>query len=305
LFDSIASTGAASEQNCYWNIEAAYEFLVKVRQIAPEQIILYGRSLGSGPSSYLAAKTAEDGRPVGGLILHSPFLSVYRVAIDTKSTLIGDMFPNLDKLPKVLCPVLIIHGTDDKIVPFWHAHDLLASVPPQFRAYPFFAEGMGHNNVEVKMRDHYIATIQHFLGCYITSSSGEILPPAPIPVQDRAQVDVFTSNPCTIRINSLWFSGGSANIIQDAVKSNRETVRLRNNINEDELRDEVATVYREDDNRTVCTKMSAKSLQTVPTSQTCPTDEDERSAPSKNEKPRKKHMKFWKNSAAFSNKMKP
>jgi hypothetical protein len=250
---------------------------VKVRQIAPEQIILYGRSLGSGPSCHLAAKTAQDGRPVGGLILHSPFMSVYRVAIDTKSTLMGDMFPNVENVPNVLCPVLIIHGTHDNIVPFWHAHDLLAAVPPQFRAYPFFAEGMGHNNVEVYMRDHYVATIKRFLECYITSSAGEILPPAPIPVEDRAQVEILSSNPCTVRINSMWFGGSGASCVQSAVKSNRETQEIRRNVDEDDLRDEVASVYREDDNRSLHTKMSNKSMQSVPTAQTAETDEDERS----------------------------
>ena len=73
------SNGSPTEKNCYADIEAAYRYLLEVRRIPPEQIVLYGRSLGSGPSCYLAAKTAREGRSVGGVILQSPLLSAYRL----------------------------------------------------------------------------------------------------------------------------------------------------------------------------------------------------------------------------------
>lgn len=78
----------------YRNIEAAYKYLRVVRNIPACQIILYGRSLGSGPSCYLASKTALEGDSVGGLILHSPFLSVYKVVADLGFHLVGDLFNN-------------------------------------------------------------------------------------------------------------------------------------------------------------------------------------------------------------------
>ena len=78
----------------YRNIEAAYNYLRQVHSIPASQIILYGRSLGSGPSCYLAAKTALQGESVGGLILHSPFLSVYKVVADFGFDMLGDMFNN-------------------------------------------------------------------------------------------------------------------------------------------------------------------------------------------------------------------
>ena len=110
------SNGTASEDNCYNDIDAAYKYLTEVRRIQPEQIVLYGRSLGSGPSCYLASKTATCGRSVGGVILQSPLLSAYRVAFNFRFTMIGDRFPNIDYAPSIACPVFIIHGTQDEVV---------------------------------------------------------------------------------------------------------------------------------------------------------------------------------------------
>ena len=63
-------------------------------KVAPENIILYGRSLGSGPTCYLAEK-----EKVGGVILHAPLMSVYRVIMQTlRFTLPTDMFPNIDRV---------------------------------------------------------------------------------------------------------------------------------------------------------------------------------------------------------------
>ena len=84
------SNGAPSEENCYADIESAYQYLLDVRGLQPEQIVLYGRSLGSGPSCYLASKTGKEGQSVGGVILQSPLLSAYRVAFDFRFTMAGD-----------------------------------------------------------------------------------------------------------------------------------------------------------------------------------------------------------------------
>ena len=86
-----------SEAMCYRNIEAAYHHLTQVMKIPSNEIILYGRSLGSGPSCHLAKKTAVEGESVAGLILHSPFLSIYRIVLDCRLNLDGDMFINRSK----------------------------------------------------------------------------------------------------------------------------------------------------------------------------------------------------------------
>ena len=148
---TIRDTGSIpdpTEEDCYADIEAAYQYLITERGLNHSQIVLYGRSLGSGPSCYLANKTSREGKPVAGLILHSPFTSVYRVVFDLGFTLVGDKFSNIDRIADVDCPVLIVHGHEDAIIPIEHGQALLDAVPPKMRAEPFFVRGMGHNGFE-------------------------------------------------------------------------------------------------------------------------------------------------------------
>jgi pimeloyl-ACP methyl ester carboxylesterase len=89
--------------------------------VPPERIILYGYSVGTGPSVYLAAR-----RPVAGLILESPFVSTFRVM--TKIPLFPvDKLRNLHEIKRVHCPVLVLHGTRDTIIPFWHGQQVFAA----------------------------------------------------------------------------------------------------------------------------------------------------------------------------------
>jgi abhydrolase domain-containing protein 17 len=178
------STGASpSEEHCYADIEAAFRYLVEIRRIQPEQIVLYGRSLGSGPSCFLAQKTAKEGRSVGGVILQSPLLSAYRVAFNFRFTMIGDRFPNIDYAPYIACPVFIVHGTQDEVVPFWHGEELWERIPQPWRAKPFWVEGAGHNNIEAMLRPTgaFVARLSEFLDLHVAARRGKIQPPTQIP----------------------------------------------------------------------------------------------------------------------------
>jgi len=188
----LATGGPPNEHMCYKNIDAAYDHLTKVRKISPSQIVLYGRSLGSGPSCYLAAKTAEEGQSVAGLILHSPFLSVYRVVVDLGFTIAGDMFRNLDCAPKFRCPVLIIHGTKDEVVPFRHSQEFHSLISPKYRTKPFFAKGLGHNNIEIIVKNKYTERVLSFVDKFVPSNRGVVKnrkPPLTVPVRERAYIN--------------------------------------------------------------------------------------------------------------------
>lgn len=224
------STGIASQANCFANIEACYNYLVTDRNISPEQIVLYGRSLGSGVSCYLAAKTASEGRSVGGMILHSPFLSIYRVAVDIGFTIPTDIFPNVKYAPQIKCPSLIIHGKNDDIVPFWHGQALLNAIPPSYRARPLWADNCGHNHIESVYRDLYVEKITKFIHKYVSAK----LPPVGIPECDRATVlelGIDDSKSCTnpadcVKLNSTWVKHGRL-IIKEAVASKKSTDEQR------------------------------------------------------------------------------
>jgi fermentation-respiration switch protein FrsA (DUF1100 family) len=160
-----------SEDHCYADIDAAYNFLRKDLSLPPQNIVLYGRSLGSGPSCYLASGTASTSRepdgPVGGVILHAPFLSVYRIVVDTGCTMFGDKFPNIDFAPMIKSPVVVVHGTSDQIVPFYHSEKLFEALPPDCRAKPLYIEGMGHNNVHSVVRPMFIERLVEYLDEYV------------------------------------------------------------------------------------------------------------------------------------------
>lgn len=124
------------------DIEVVYDYLVNNLQIPSKKIILYGRSLGCGPSIHIASKC-----DVAGLIIQSGFTSTYRVILDLRWDLPGDQFLNLKKIKNVDCLVFIIHGTNDEIVPFEHSIDLWKS--SKNKVAPLWLKGIGHNNMEM------------------------------------------------------------------------------------------------------------------------------------------------------------
>jgi abhydrolase domain-containing protein 17 len=132
------SDGTPSEQNAYRDAEAAYAYVTTQLKIPPQQIIVYGRSLGGGSATQLA--TRHD---VAGLILESSFTSAFRVAVPFP-LLPFDKFTNIDKIHKVNCPVLIMHGRADRVIPFQHGLKLYeAALEPKMSLWVTDA---GHND---------------------------------------------------------------------------------------------------------------------------------------------------------------
>ena len=111
------SAGTPTERGVYAAANTAYKFLIR-EGYAPEDIVVAGRSIGSGPACYLAEKY-----PVGGLVVVSGFTTIPRVA-----TRIGlfpvEPFPNIRRLGNVRCPILIIHGDEDEVIPASHGRAL-------------------------------------------------------------------------------------------------------------------------------------------------------------------------------------
>ncbi len=151
-----ASGGTASVEGCYRSIEAVYDYLIDSLGYTPGQVILYGRSVGSGPACHLARK-----EPVGALILESPFVSAFRVI--TKVPLLPfDRFPNLRHIRQITCPTLILAGDLDEVIPPWHGRALLAaSVASKKRLVVI--EGAGHNNLTIVAGAAYYETLADFL----------------------------------------------------------------------------------------------------------------------------------------------
>jgi len=133
------SEGTPSEKNAYRDVEAAYKYLVETLEVPPKRIIAHGRSLGGALAIHLACR-----EQIAGLILESSFVTAFRVI--TRVPLAPfDKFRNIDKIEHVQCPVLVIHGTDDQIVPLWHGQSLFEQAnEPKLHLW---VEDAGHNDV--------------------------------------------------------------------------------------------------------------------------------------------------------------
>ncbi|KAK9715131.1 hypothetical protein RND81_06G145300 [Saponaria officinalis] len=150
-----ASTGKPTEQNTYYDIEAVYQCLKKEYDIKQEDLILYGQSVGSGPTLHLAARMTK----LRGVVLHSAILSGIRVLYPVKMTLWFDIFKNIDKIRQVTCPVLVIHGTHDEIVDWSHGKRLWELSKEKYE--PLWVKGGLHCNLETY--PEYIKHLRKFI----------------------------------------------------------------------------------------------------------------------------------------------
>jgi len=120
----------------------AFRFISDELRIAYEQIILFGRSVGSGPTVYLASRF-----PVGGLILVAAFASVREAAKSLVGGVLAhvlvERFPNLSLIGNVSCPTLFIHGEKDSLVPPSHSVALFKKC--RARKLLITPPGMEHN----------------------------------------------------------------------------------------------------------------------------------------------------------------
>lgn len=148
------SEGAATEANLYGDTRLAYEYLRTKLGIPAERIIVYGYSLGGGPGVELALH-----EPVAGLVLQGAFVSAYRV-MTRIPILPWDKFNNLGKVPKLRCPVLVIHGTSDNTVPFWHGERLFEAITA--RKARLFVEGGPHSGLPAFAGPAYWESVNRF-----------------------------------------------------------------------------------------------------------------------------------------------
>ncbi|CAL0299144.1 unnamed protein product [Lupinus luteus] len=137
------STGKPSEHNTYADIEAAYKCLEESYGAKQEDIILYGQSVGSGPTLDLAARLPQ----LRAVVLHSPILSGLRVMYPVRRSYWFDIYKNIDKIPQVSCPVLIIHGTSDEVVDCSHGKQLWELCKEKYE--PLWLRGGNHCDLEL------------------------------------------------------------------------------------------------------------------------------------------------------------
>ena len=140
---------------------SVWEWLAARPDIDMSKVIVYGRSIGSGPAIHLAAE-----RAVAGLIVESGFTTMrklghYHMPV-VPSFLAGNGFQNLDRIARTRCPILLIHGDRDRVVPFVMGQALAAraGARAEFWALP----GADHNDSYAAGGAEYVRRVREFAG---------------------------------------------------------------------------------------------------------------------------------------------
>jgi pimeloyl-ACP methyl ester carboxylesterase len=139
------SSGQPSEAGCYATAEAVWNHVINRPDVDKTRIVPMGWSLGAGSAIELAST-----RKVAGLAIFSPFTSVADMARQVMpffptSLLLRHRFDNEAKLPNVTCPILIMHGTHDAIIPFKMSQRLAHIAGDRATFVP--VDGADHNDL--------------------------------------------------------------------------------------------------------------------------------------------------------------
>ena len=158
------SSGKTSEQGTYLDAQTAWDYLVDKRGIAPEKIVIFGRSLGGAVASWLAARTTP-----GAVILESCFTSVpdmadrlypfFPVRLITRLK-----YPVKDHVKQVSSPLLVIHSQQDEIIPFDMGRSIYSAAPAPKEILVLSGD---HNGGFLLNRNNYLAAIGKFMDQYL------------------------------------------------------------------------------------------------------------------------------------------
>ena len=149
-----------NEKMSYVYIREVYKYIRQNMGYQPQNIIIYGFSLGTGIAFDLAC---DKNYPNGGVILQSPFLSITRIFYNFKKTYYFDIFNSIDKAKFCESTIYIIHGNKDKIVPYIHGR-ILAKLIPQKCLYGFYTvPDADHNDLIKFAKEHLYINISNFI----------------------------------------------------------------------------------------------------------------------------------------------
>ncbi len=163
------SEGKPSETATYDDALSAWRFLTEQKQIAPEMILIFGRSLGAAVAAWLAAQHAPR-----ALILESAFTSVTDMGKMLYPLLPANLltrypYDTLGRIQTIRCPILVLHSPDDEIIPFHFGEQLYQSAnePKQF-----FRMRGGHNDGFLVSGTGYINTLKQFISTHVEKANG-------------------------------------------------------------------------------------------------------------------------------------
>jgi len=148
-----------SEENVYDDATKMFAYVQIQADNKNIPIIVYGRSLGSAPAIYVAAKYKNE---VAGLVVESGFRSIARVVSNTLHN-IYDLFDNeLVIQSQTTIPTLFIHGKQDHVVPFSHGQHLYEVCPCE-KKYSFWIPNGHHNDIDSTYKSELFIRLNSFI----------------------------------------------------------------------------------------------------------------------------------------------
>lgn len=153
-----------TENQVYTDAETAWNYLTQTRKIPPEQIFIYGHSLGGA----IAIELADNHPNAAALIVESTFTSMRRM-VDYRGgfswfptdLLLNHKFDSLAKVQSLQMPLFLLHGTHDMTVPAEMSQVLFQAAPQPKRL--FLIEGANHNNTAEIGGQRYLQLIRQFI----------------------------------------------------------------------------------------------------------------------------------------------
>lgn len=155
------NSGSPTEAGLVADARAARQYVESRPEVDPQRIALFGESLGAAPAVAIAAERAP-----AALILRSPFTSMVDVARVhygwlPVQMLLRDRYASIDRIGAVRCPLLVIAGDRDTIIPIDQSRRLYAAGPSSKRFV--VVPGADHNDWSLLAGDRLIRETVSFL----------------------------------------------------------------------------------------------------------------------------------------------
>lgn len=154
------SEGEPSEQGIYLDGQAAFDYVIREMAVPSSRIFLFGRSLGATVAADLA-----QGRNIAGLILVTPFNNAgdqaSAMGMGFAAPLVAGVFENDKKIKRLNAALLIIHGSEDRIIPMELGRKLYDTAEGEKSFHAI--EGAGHNDISQRFSDQYWDKVSNFI----------------------------------------------------------------------------------------------------------------------------------------------
>lgn len=162
------SSGSPGEQGTYRDAMSAWRHLTETRHIPAASIVFFGESLGGAVAAWLAER-----HPPGALVLYATFTSVADMArtlypILPVRPIVRLVYDTRAALARVASPVLIMHSSEDEIVPYSQGETLYATAPGRKELVTLRG---GHNDALFVSRDRYRRALGDFLQGKLTAAT--------------------------------------------------------------------------------------------------------------------------------------